>query len=111
MSEKVYSDYIDDIRRAVSFIEEFTANMDFDAFAADYKTQYAVVRCFEIMGEAAKRIPEEIRTANPFIPWKIMAGMRDRMIHGYDVIDVSVLWKTLQQDIPTLKLHLLDIHL
>ena len=111
MSENVYSDYIDDIRRSVSLIEEFTANMDFGTFVSDYKTQYAVVRCFEIMGEAAKRIPEDIRAAHSSIPWKIMAGMRDRMIHGYDVVDVSVLWKTIQQDIPSLKTLLLDLTL
>ena len=111
MSEKEYSDYIEDIRRSITLIEEFTADMDFGAFAEDYKTQYAVVRCFEIMGEAAKRIPDKIRLGYPLIPWKIMAGMRDRMIHGYDVIDVAILWKTVKQDIPSLKISIRDVTL
>ena len=111
MSEKEYSDYIEDIRRSVTLIEEFTANMDFSSFSEDFKTQYAVVRCFEIMGEAAKRIPDEIRFAHPSVPWKIMAGMRDRMIHGYDVIDVAILWKTVKQDIPSLKICIREVAL
>jgi uncharacterized protein with HEPN domain len=54
------------------------------------------------MGEAAKRIPDEIRSKYPMIPWKIISAMRDRLIHGYDVVDDSVLWKTVVLDLPEL---------
>ena len=102
MSEKVYSDYIDDIIRSAELIIDFTKDVDFDSFSKDLKTRYAVIRCFEVMGEAAKRIPDEIRNKYPAIPWRIISAMRDRLIHGYDVVDESVLWKTVVIDLPEL---------
>ena len=102
MSEKVYSDYIEDIIRSAELIKDFTKDIDFDSFSKDLKTRYAVIRCFEVMGEAAKRIPDEIRNKYPAIPWKIISAMRDRLIHGYDVVDDSVLWKTIVLDLPDL---------
>ena len=102
MSEKVYSDYIEDIIRSAELIIDFTKDVDFASFSKDLKTRYAVIRCFEVMGEAAKRIPDEIRNKYPAIPWKIISAMRDRLIHGYDVVDDSVLWKTVVIDLPEL---------
>ncbi|HOH37240.1 MAG TPA: DUF86 domain-containing protein [Spirochaetota bacterium] len=102
MSEKVYSDYIEDIIRSAELIIDFTKDVDFASFSKDLKTRYAVIRCFEVMGEAAKRIPDEIRNKYPAIPWKIISAMRDRLIHGYDVVDDSVLWKTVVLDLPEL---------
>ena len=83
-------------------IENFVLNMEFTAFSGDVKTQYACIRCLEIIGEAAKKLPDNFRNKNPEIPWKILAGMRDRLIHGYDTVDVAVLWGTVKNDIPTL---------
>jgi len=102
MSEKVYSDYIEDIIKSAELIIDFTKDVDFASFSKDLKTRYAVIRCFEVMGEAAKRIPDEIRNKYPAIPWKIISAMRDRLIHGYDVVDDSVLWKTVVLDLPEL---------
>ena len=102
MSEKLYSDYIEDIIRSAELIIDFTKDVDFASFSKDLKTRYAVIRCFEVMGEAAKRIPDEIRNKYPAIPWKIISAMRDRLIHGYDVVDDSVLWKTVVLDLPEL---------
>jgi len=102
MSEKLYSDYIEDIIKSAELIIDFTKDVDFASFSKDLKTRYAVIRCFEVMGEAAKRIPDEIRNKYPAIPWKIISAMRDRLIHGYDVVDDSVLWKTVVLDLPEL---------
>lgn len=110
MSEKVYSDYIEDIIRSAELIIDFTKDIDFDSFSKDLKTRYAVIRCFEVMGEAAKRIPDEIRNKYPTIPWKIISAMRDRLIHGYDVVDDSVLWKTVVLDLPELLKNLRKIY-
>ena len=70
---------------------------------ADKKTVFAVVRSFEIIGEATKNIPFDIRDKYPEVPWKNMAGMRDVVIHGYFGVDNAVIWKTLKEDIPGLK--------
>jgi len=64
--------------------------------------QYAVTRCIEIIGEAARGISEEFRTEHPEISWKNMIGMRSRLIHNYDEIDLDVVWDVLQHDIPKL---------
>lgn len=102
MSERTYEDSINDIRQAVALISEFTEGFAIEDFRNDEKTQFAVVRCFEIIGEAAKRLPREYTDSHPRIPWKIMAGMRDRLIHGYDQIDVPLIWRTIVNDIPPL---------
>ena len=103
MSERDYRDYIDDIINSVKYIREFTDNITFESFKSDIKTQYAVIRCFEVMGEASKRIPDDYKAKYPLIPWKVMAGMRDRLIHGYDVVDVTILWRTIRTDLPSLE--------
>ncbi len=98
-----YGDYLEDIIDAVDSIEEFTHGKDYEDFLEDKKTIYAVVRAFEIIGEAVKNIPPEIRNEYPEIPWKSMAGMRDKVIHGYFGVDNKVLWKTSKEDIPELR--------
>ena len=110
MSERDYKDYITDIINSINYINEFTKFLNFDEFLKDVKTQYAVIRCFEVIGEASKRIPEEIKKEYPIVPWKIMAGMRDRLIHGYDVVDVSILWRTIKNDIPELEKNIKSIY-
>lgn len=76
-----YRLYLTDILTAIESIEQFVAGMDLQGFKADDKTVSAVIRKFEIIGEAVKQLPEEIRQAYPEVPWKEMAGMRDRLIH------------------------------
>jgi uncharacterized protein with HEPN domain len=103
MSERVWLDYLGDIKHSVSLILEFSAGMSFADFEKDDKTQFAVIRCFEIIGEATKRLPDDLVQSAPHIPWKIMAGMRDRLIHGYDSINIPLIWRTILNDIPVLK--------
>jgi uncharacterized protein with HEPN domain len=81
---------IEDIINAISLIQQYVLGKTFDDFESDSLCQDAVIRRFEIMGEAAKRVSETIREAFPHIPWKEMARMRDRVIHGYDTIDVKI---------------------
>jgi uncharacterized protein with HEPN domain len=83
-------DYLDDIREAVEKIERFTNGMDYDEFTKDPKTVDAVLRNFEVIGEAGKNIPEEIRREYDDVPWSEMAGMRDKLIHGYATINLQI---------------------
>ena len=77
--------------------------MSYAAFICDRKTINAVIRSPEVMGEAAKRIPEEVRKKYPDIPWKRMAGMRDKLIHEYAGVDLETVWDVITEELPPLK--------
>ena len=95
-----FLDYVADIQEAAQNISHFIAGMTWTQFAQDQKTIYAVVRAFEIIGEAAKKVPPSVRKRHAKVPWKQMAGMRDKLIHEYFGVNYQVLWKTAQEDIP-----------
>lgn len=104
MRKRDYRDYLQDILDSIKDIEDFTRNVDFEDFARDRKTINAVIRSIEVIGEAAKHIPKSIRDKYPSIPWRKMAGMRDKLIHEYFGVDIKIiLWKTIKKDIPPLK--------
>ncbi|MEM3502530.1 MAG: DUF86 domain-containing protein, partial [Candidatus Bathyarchaeia archaeon] len=84
---------------ALSFVE----GMGYDDFAKNKRTVYAVIRAVEVIGEAVKKIPKTIRNRHPGIPWKDIAGMRDKLIHEYFGVDLRRVWKTVKEDIPNLK--------
>lgn len=98
-----FLDYIEDILDAMEKVETMLSDVDFDEFEEDYQLNFAVVRALEIVGEATKRLPESLRDQYSEIPWKDMAGMRDRIIHGYDAINLRVVWETVKGRIPEIK--------
>ena len=91
-----------DIADAIAKVQRFTAGMDYETFAADDKTTFAVVRALEVMGEAAKAVPLSVRSDYPELPWKTLAGMRDKLIHAYMHVNLVVVWKTVTDDLPVL---------
>ncbi|MDY6771369.1 MAG: DUF86 domain-containing protein [Candidatus Nanohaloarchaea archaeon] len=95
--------YLEHIRDAIDRILDYTDDMSREDFAADQKTQDAVVRQFEVMGEAAKQLSDRTRDRLTSVPWQDIAGMRDRLIHGYFDVDNDVVWATVQQDLPELR--------
>ncbi len=99
-----YQLYLQDILEAIEAIESFVAGMDFGDFVLDDKTSSAVMRKFEIMGEATKNIPDEIRQKYPQIPWKQLAGMRDKLIHFYFGVNYQLIWEAIQRSLPPIKL-------
>jgi uncharacterized protein with HEPN domain len=92
--------FLNDIIAACKHIQKFVEGMDFEQFQDDEKTSSAVIRKFEIIGEAAKNIPDFIKEKYPQIDWKDMAGMRDRLIHGYFGVDYLLVWETIEYDVP-----------
>ena len=95
--------YLRDILEAMEAVESFVAGMDFNAYMEDFKTRSAVVRQFEIMGEAAKMVPEAIRNDYPGVAWKNMAGMRNRLVHAYFRVDYALVWDTIKTIVPAEK--------
>ena len=89
-----------DIIRAARLTVEFKQGPDKDEFLQDIKTQSAVLHQLMVMGEAVKRLSMGYRSQHPEIPWKLMAGMRDVLIHGYDIVDLNEVWKTANRDVP-----------
>lgn len=103
MSKREAQLYLDDIIQSIAHIEQYTAGLSFEDFSKDAKTIDAVVRNFEIMGEAAARLPEEFTERYSIVPWSALIGMRNKVIHEYFGIDPEIIWKTIQEDIPKLK--------
>ena len=99
---RIHIDYLRDMlenaNRAIQFIE----GMDFETFSEDDKTVYAVIRAVEIIGEATRNIPEEIRAKYPEIPWREVSDMRNKLVHRYFGINLEVIWQTLNEDLPML---------
>lgn len=95
-----YRDYLQDILTAIDDSAEFTRDMAFDAFVQDRKTINAVVRSLELLGEAAKHIPDNLRAQAPSVPWKYMAGMRDKLIDEYFGVDLSIVWAAVKNELP-----------
>lgn len=96
-------DFLMDILDSIENIEDFVKGFDFEEFSRDTKTIYAVVRALEIIGEATKNLPDSLRLNHPEVPWKDMAGFRDKVVHGYFGVDLEVVWDTAVEDAPYLK--------
>jgi len=95
--------YLKDVFEHMKHAEAFIENLTQEEFIKDKKTSYAVVRCIEIIGEAVKNIPDDVRGEYPDIPWKKMAGMRDKISHFYFGIDMKKVWLAVKRDIPEIK--------
>jgi len=102
MSERADIEFANDILEAIQRISRYLGNLSYDDFLKDTKTQDAVIRNIEIIGEAAKGVTEELRAKYPHIPWKSMAGMRDRLIHHYFGVNLDIVWQVISEELPSL---------
>jgi uncharacterized protein with HEPN domain len=98
-----YGLYLDDILEAIDNIRDYTANMGYEAFMLDKKTRDAVVRNLEIIGEAAGRLPEEIRSSAQGIEWRKIVGLRNILAHEYFSVSIPVVWDVVQNKLDPLK--------
>jgi len=95
--------YIKDVLENIEKAEMFVEGITLEEFKNDEKTNYAIVRCIEIIGEATKQIPMEMRQKYSGIPWRDMAGMRDKLIHFYFGLNAEKVWLVIKEDIPHIK--------
>jgi uncharacterized protein with HEPN domain len=100
MSDRTDHEFLSDIREAIRRLSAYTSGMAYEAFLEDLKTQDAVIRNTEIIGEAAKNLSPELRAEYPEIPWKSMAGARDRLIHHYFGVNLDVVWQIATKELP-----------
>ena len=100
---RTYKLYLNDILEAIERIEKYTEGLNFEDFSENTLIVDAVVRNFEIIGEAAKQVPVEIKKKQDQIPWKEMAGMRDKLSHNYSGVDIEIVWRTAKKRLPELK--------
>lgn len=103
MSKRTNKDYLFDIKEAISRITNYIGNMNYEEFLKDEKTQDAIVRNIEIIGEAAKNLTKEFKNKYEKIEWKGIAGMRDKIIHFYFGVNWDIVWKVIKDKLPTLK--------
>ena len=97
--DRIIIDYLNDILDSIFKIKSFLKDVDYSCFQEDVKTQYAVIRALEIIGEASKKIPREVKENYSWIPWRLMSGMRDKLIHDYFGVDAQVVWNTATENI------------
>jgi uncharacterized protein with HEPN domain len=98
-----FLDYVEDILDAMGKAEILLQGVAYDDFAEDFRINFAVVRALEIIGEATKRLPMSLREDYPGIPWRGMAGLRDRVVHEYDTLDMEILWAVVKDEIPGIR--------
>jgi len=99
MKDRELQDYINDLTEACGDILAFTEGMSYSDFVNDKKTINAVIRCLEVIGEATKKLPASLKDRYPKVPWKQMAGMRNKLVHEYFGVDKQMVWQVVEKHI------------
>jgi uncharacterized protein with HEPN domain len=102
MSKREVKLYLTDIDDAITTIQSYAQNITYEDLVKDRKTREAIILNFVVIGEAIKKIPQEIIVSHPDVPWKEFAGMRDKMVHGYFQISPLIVWETSRHDLAPL---------
>ena len=110
MSKRIPSIVINDILYCIDHISTYTTNLSFEAFTANFMAIEACLYNIQIIGEAVAQLPEDVKNDNPGIPWSLIKGMRNRLIHEYFGTDLPVVWNVIKNDLPTFKSDLHSIY-
>jgi uncharacterized protein with HEPN domain len=110
MSERKPSAYINDILKCISHIDKYTSAISFDEFAANFMIVEACLYNIQVIGEAVTKLPDEIKDSEPQIPWALIKGMRNRLIHEYFGTDVQLVWNVIKNELPALNIDLQRIY-
>ena len=102
MSERSDLNFLGDCREAILRIDTYVEDLTYDGFSSDTKTQDAVVRNLEILGEAAKNISGQLKKKYPQVSWKDLAGLRDKLIHHYFGVNLDIVWNVIKQELPSI---------
>jgi uncharacterized protein with HEPN domain len=100
--KREYEDYLRDMLENAELALDFVQGMDYDQFFEDEKSQYAVIRALEVIGEAARQVPDDVRNSTQEIPWREITGMRNKLMHEYFGANMKVVWRTVQEDLPVI---------
>lgn len=100
--KRVYTDYLKDIIHYAEKIEQFVVGLDFDHFASNEEKTLAVIHALQIISEAVNCLPSSLKKRYPDVPWADIVGMRNIIVHGYSLVDLKVVWKTVQESISPL---------
>jgi len=106
MSKRNWKLFLIDMLESIKKIENYISKISYEEFLQDEKTKDAVVRNLEIIGEAANQIPKEIQETYKEIPWPQIIGLRNRLIHGYFVVDYAIVWDIIKDELPDLRVQL-----
>lgn len=109
MTERNDKLYLKDILDSIEKIEKYVKNLNYKKFSKNLLVIDAVVRNFEVIGEATKNLSKEIKSLYPNIPWKEMAGMRNKVIHEYFGVNLKIIWKTIKERLPELRIKIEEI--
>lgn len=109
MSKRADTDFLNDSKESILRINVYVENLNYEDFLNDIKTQDAVVRNLEIIGEAIKNISEELKEKYPRVPWKDLAGVRDKLIHHYFGVNLDIVWNIVKEELPGIILQLEEI--
>jgi uncharacterized protein with HEPN domain len=110
MSERKASLIVEDILKCIEHIQSYTSGLSFDQFSSHFMTVEACLYNIQVIGEAVSRLPEDIKEVNPQIPWPLIKGMRNRLIHEYFGTDLRLVWNVIENELPALKTNLQIIH-